>query len=189
MIFINESELFQELMRNLQHYHPSENFDIVKKAYELASEAHKNQFRKSGEPYIIHPLSVAIILSSLELDLESIAAGILHDIIEDTDYTYDDIKKMFGWEIADIVDGVTKLDKIKYVSQEELQAENYRKMFMAMAKDIRVVLIKIADRLHNMRTLAYMSPEKQKVKQAIKIYFSFESLLKKIFESFFIISH
>lgn len=172
MIFINEFELYQELIKNLMRYHPEQNFDIVKKAYELASSAHKNQFRKSGEPYIIHPLSVAIILSSLELDLESIAAGILHDIIEDTHYSYDDIKNIFGQEIADIVDGVTKLDKIKYVSQEELQAENYRKMFLAMAKDIRVVLIKIADRLHNMRTLSYMKPEKQKQKaqETLDIY-------------------
>ena len=172
MVSINESELYQELIKNLMRYHPAENFDIVKKAYDLASSAHKNQFRKSGEPYIIHPLSVAIILSSLELDLESIAAGVLHDIIEDTDYTYEDIKNMFGSEIADIVDGVTKLDKIKYVSQEELQAENYRKMFLAMAKDIRVVLIKIADRLHNMRTLSYMNLDKQKEKaqETLDIY-------------------
>lgn len=172
MIFINESELYQELMKNLERYHPSENFDVIEKAYKIASDAHKNQFRKSGEPYIIHPLSVAIILSNLELDLESIAAGILHDIIEDTDYTYDDIKNIFGQEIADLVDGVTKLDKIEYVSKEELQAENYRKMFMAMAKDIRVVLIKIADRLHNMRTLIYVRPEKQKriAQETLDIY-------------------
>ena len=172
MIYIDETGLYQELITNLKHYHPGENFDIVQKAYEISSYAHKNQFRKSGEPYIIHPLCVAIILSSLNLDLESIAAGILHDIIEDTEYTYGDIKNIFGTEIADIVDGVTKLDKIQYVSREELQAENYRKLFMAMAKDIRVVLIKIADRLHNMRTLNYMSEEKQKEKaqETLDIY-------------------
>lgn len=169
---MSEQQLFQELIRNLQKYHPSENFDIVNKAYEIASSAHKNQLRKSGQPYIVHPLSVAIILSSMESDLESIAAGILHDIIEDTVYTYNDIEKLFGREIADIVDGVTKLDKIKYTSHEELQAENYRKMFLAMAKDIRVVLIKIADRLHNMQTLCYMSAEKQKEKaqETLDIY-------------------
>lgn len=165
-------DLFDKLITNVKRYHPSDNLVVIQKAYELAVSAHQNQFRKSGEPYIIHPLSVAIILSELELDKESIVGGLLHDVIEDTNYTYEDITELFGKEVADIVDGVTKLDRIQYTSREEVQAENYRKMFMAMAKDIRVVLIKIADRLHNMQTLEHMTEAKQKEKaqETLDIY-------------------
>ncbi len=167
-----DKKLYEKLIEKIKKYHPSKNFDIVEKAYNLAKEAHGDQKRKSGEPYIIHPLSVAYILASLELDLESIVAGILHDVIEDTKYSYDDLKEIFSEEIAIIVDGVTKLEKFTYSSKEELQAENYRKMFLAMAKDIRVILIKVADRLHNMRTLQYMREEKQKeiAQETIDIY-------------------
>ncbi|MDE6181937.1 MAG: bifunctional (p)ppGpp synthetase/guanosine-3',5'-bis(diphosphate) 3'-pyrophosphohydrolase, partial [Eubacteriales bacterium] len=167
-----DKKLYENLMKKIREYHPAKNFDIVEKAYKLAKEAHGDQKRKSGEPYIIHPLSVAYILADLELDLESIVAGILHDVIEDTKYSYDDLKEMFSEEIAIIVDGVTKLEKFTYSSKEELQAENYRKMFLAMAKDIRVILIKVADRLHNMRTLQYMREEKQKeiAQETIDIY-------------------
>ena len=145
-------------------------FDIsmIEKAYKVASEAHKNQFRKSGEPYIIHPLNVAIILADLKLDKETIVAGILHDVVEDTVMTEDDLRREFGDDVALLVDGVTKLEKIPLsVNGEqsdaklEMQAENLRKMFLAMAKDIRVIMIKLADRLHNMRTLKYQSKEAQ----------------------------
>lgn len=167
-----EKKAYEKLIKKIREYHPSKNFEIVEKAYNLAKEAHSHQKRKSGEPYIIHPLSVAYILADLELDLESIVAGILHDVIEDTKYSYDDLKEIFSEEIAIIVDGVTKLDKFTYSSKEELQAENYRKMFLAMAKDIRVILIKVADRLHNMRTLQYMREEKQKeiAQETLDIY-------------------
>ena len=167
-----EDQLYQELVERIKTYHPAKDFDMLEKAYHLAREAHKDQKRKSGEPYIIHPLKVAYILAELELDMESIVAGILHDTIEDTAYTYEDISHIFSEEIASLVDGVTKLGKLSYSTKEEIQAENYRKMFLAMAKDIRVILIKLADRLHNMRTLNYMTPEKQqeKAQETLDIY-------------------
>lgn len=165
-------QLYNELIELLNSYHPSNDYSMVEKAYNLAREAHGEQLRKSGEPYIIHPLCVAKILAELELDIESIVAGILHDVVEDTKYSLDDIAKMFNPDVALLVDGVTKLEKIEYSSKEEMQAENYRKMFLSMAKDIRVILIKVADRLHNMRTLKYMTPEKQKEKaqETLDIY-------------------
>lgn len=167
-----EEQLYQELIEKIKTYHPSNDYSLVEKAYKLAVDAHKDQKRKSGEPYIIHPLKVAYILAELELDMETIVAGILHDIIEDTEYSYEDISNLFSEEIAALVDGVTKLGKLSYSTKEEAQAENYRKMFLAMAKDIRVILIKLADRLHNMRTLNYMTPEKQreKAQETLDIY-------------------
>ena len=163
--FDTPEEIYDKLIERIRKYHPSDDITIIEKAYRVAREAHKEQRRKSGEPYIIHPLCVALILADLELDKESIAGGLLHDVIEDTDVTYDDLKEEFGPEIALIVDGVTKLGRLSYSSDKiELQAENLKKMFLAMAKDIRVILIKLADRLHNMRTLQYMTPEKQKEK-------------------------
>ena len=133
-----EEQLYQELIEKMKTYHPTKDFDMVEKAYRLAVDAHKDQKRKSGEPYIIHPLKVAYILAELELDRETIIAGILHDVIEDTVYSYEDISRLFSEEIAILVDGVTKLGKLSYSTKEEIQAENYRKMFLAMAKDIRV---------------------------------------------------
>ena len=155
-------DLYRELKKRVLLYHPSDDMTMIEKAYKTASEAHRDQFRKSGEPYIIHPLCVGIILADLEMDKETIAAGILHDVVEDTDATVDDIRQEFGDDVAALVDGVTKLGQVDYkVEKVEIQAENLRKMFLAMAKDIRVIIIKLADRLHNMRTLEYMRPEKQ----------------------------
>ncbi len=155
-------ELYQELISRVRKYHPSDDISLIEKAYNLASMAHKNQLRKSGEPYIIHPLSVAIILAELQLDKETIVSGILHDVVEDTIITDEQLRIQFGNYVALIVDGVTKLEKITYNGDKlEYQAENLRKMFIAMAKDIRVIMVKLADRLHNMRTLQYQPPERQ----------------------------
>ena len=163
--FTSPDELYQELIRSVLKYHPSTDISMIEKAYQVASKAHEGQVRKSGEPYIIHPICVAIILADLELDKESIVAGLLHDVVEDTPMTTEDLAKLFGDEVALLVDGVTKLGQLSYSADKvEEQAENLRKMFLAMAKDIRVILIKLADRLHNMRTLKYMKPEKQKEK-------------------------
>ncbi|MCR5429926.1 MAG: bifunctional (p)ppGpp synthetase/guanosine-3',5'-bis(diphosphate) 3'-pyrophosphohydrolase [Eubacterium sp.] len=166
-------ELYARLIDKIKQYHPSSDLEIIDKAYDFAYKAHGDQKRRSGEPYIIHPLHTALILADLELDKESIMAALLHDVMEDTNVTREDMVSAFGEEVTDLVDGVTKLTKLDYdVDKVEKQAENLRKMFLAMAKDIRVILIKLADRLHNMRTLMYMSPESQKEKsrETIDIY-------------------
>ena len=171
--FTSPEVLYEDLVRSIRKYHPSDDLTMIERAYRIAKEAHKEQKRKSGEPYIIHPLCVAIILADLELDKETIAAGILHDIVEDTEMTEEELTAQFGQEVALLVDGVTKLTQLSWSADKvEMQAENLRKMFLAMAKDIRVILIKLADRLHNMRTLQYMKPEKQKEKarETIEIY-------------------
>ena len=171
--FTSPEVLYDELISSVKKYHPSTDISMIEKAYEVAREAHKDQKRKSGEPYIIHPLCVAIILADLELDKETIVAGLLHDSVEDTWMTCEELAKAFGAEVALLVDGVTKLGQLSYSSDKvEQQAENLRKMFLAMAKDIRVILIKLADRLHNMRTLQYMRPEKQqeKARETMDIY-------------------
>ena len=166
-------KLYQALIARVTKYHPSADISLIEKAYKIASEAHKEQFRKSGEPYIIHPLWVGIILADLEMDKETIVAGMLHDVVEDTVMTLDDITREFGSEVALLVDGVTKLGQLSYSKDKlEVQAENLRKMFLAMAKDIRVIIIKLADRLHNMRTLEFMTPAKQqeKARETMDIY-------------------
>lgn len=178
--FLPPETLYQDLIQRVRRYHPSDDLSLIEKAYALAAKAHAQQKRKSGEPYIIHPLYVAIILADLEMDQETIAAGLLHDVVEDTIYTKEDLEREFGSDVANLVDGVTKLQKIKlsgdYATkteqQQEMQAENLRKMFLAMVKDIRVILIKLADRLHNMRTLQHQPPEKQKriAQETLDIY-------------------
>lgn len=168
----NDAVNIEEFFDRVNKYLTEDQVDFVRKAYELAAEAHAVQRRKSGEPYIIHPIGVASILAQLQMDDKTLAAAFLHDVVEDTDYTLDDIKERFGVVVANLVDGVTKLGKIEYISKEDRQIENYRKMFLAMARDIRVVLIKLADRLHNMRTMKYMPVHKQQSisRETLEIY-------------------
>lgn len=178
--FQSPQQLYRDLILRVHKYHPSDDITLIEKAYHLAERAHKDQVRKSGEPYIIHPLCVAIILADLEMDKETIAAGLLHDVIEDTIMTEDEIKEQFGSDVALLVDGVTKLEQLQFSNESgdkaldrfEMQAENLRKMFLAMARDIRVIIIKLADRLHNMRTLKYKSLESQQriAKETMEIY-------------------
>ncbi|WP_040211503.1 RelA/SpoT family protein [Clostridium polynesiense] len=164
--------MIQKLMEIIDNNDYEVDKNLIVKAFNLAEDAHKTQKRESGEPYIMHPLEVSCILAEMGMDSNTIAAGLLHDVIEDTNYSYEEIKKEFNEEVANLVDGVTKLGKIKYKTKEEQQADNVRKMLLAMAKDIRVIIIKLADRLHNMRTLKFMPPEKQKEKskETLDIY-------------------
>ena len=163
--FTAPEELYAKLIEMIRKYHPSDDISMIEKAYHIAYKAHDGQLRKSGEPYIIHPICVCLILAELELDKETIVAGMLHDVVEDTVMTSEEIAAEFGDEVALLVDGVTKLTQLNYVADKvEMQAENLRKMFLAMAKDIRVILIKLADRLHNQRTMQYQTPLKQKEK-------------------------
>ena len=167
-----EPVTIENILDAVKSYSPKADLDLIRRAYELARKAHAGQTRVSGEAYIIHPLHVAQILTQLHLDDATISAALLHDVVEDTIYTNDQMKEMFGDEVAMLIDGVTKLGRLQYKSKEEAQLESYRKMFLAMAKDIRVIMIKLADRLHNMRTLKYMREDKQKriARETIEIY-------------------
>ncbi len=170
---IDETDaLVDKIIESVKGYSPSANTDMIYIAYRLAKSAHKHQFRRSGAPYIEHPVQIAYIASQLSMDATTISACLLHDVVEDTPYTYDDIKTLFGETTAELVDGVTKLKQIKYNSREEQQVENLRKMFFAMSKDIRVIIIKLIDRLHNMRTLSFMPPKKQLLisKETLDVY-------------------
>ncbi len=162
----------QEFLDKILNINPKYNTEMIEKAFDIASAKHEGQLRKSGEPYIIHPIQVALILAEMGMDEHTIVGGLLHDVIEDTDYSPEDLVRDFNNEILVLVDGVTKLGSIKYESKEEIQAENFRKMFLAMSKDIRVLIIKLADRLHNMRTMEYMKPEKiqEKCAETLEIY-------------------
>ena len=142
-----------EFTRHLGHYLPQPDVALVERAFEFSESAHRGQYRKSGEPYITHPLAVASILSQWRIDAQGLAAALLHDVMEDTSVTKNEIETTFGRPVADMVDGVSKLDQIQFDSREDMQAESFRKMLLAMARDVRVILIKLADRLHNMRTL------------------------------------
>src|SRR5499427_10406907 len=161
-----------QILSELAGYHPSADLPLVRRAYQFAAQAHDGQTRKSGDPYVTHPLSVAQVIAELKLDVASVCAGLLHDCVEDTTATVEQLGEQFGKEIAYLVDGVTKLGKLPYSTREEQQAENFRKMLLAMARDIRVILVKLCDRLDNMRTLDHMPPEKQEriARETMDIY-------------------
>lgn len=164
--------LFEPLERIIRGYLPEEKIELVRRAFVIARDAHEGQTRSSGEPYITHPVAVACIIAEMKLDHEAVMAALLHDVIEDTPYTEEQLANEFGSSVADIVQGVSKLDKLKFRTRQEAQVENFRKMILAMTKDIRVVLIKLADRTHNMRTLGSLRPDKRRriAKETLEIY-------------------
>ncbi|HHT93580.1 MAG TPA: bifunctional (p)ppGpp synthetase/guanosine-3',5'-bis(diphosphate) 3'-pyrophosphohydrolase, partial [Clostridiaceae bacterium] len=169
---MNDNAKLEQLINMILSYNPGADIALLEKAHAFATERHAAQKRKSGEAFIVHPESVAIMLAEMEMDLPTIIAGMLHDVIEDTSTTFEEVESEFGHEIAYLVDGVTKLKRIPTTTKEELQAENLRKMFLKMADDIRVILIKLVDRLHNMRTLQYLNTDSQitKARETLEIY-------------------
>ena len=171
-----------DIISRMKSNNKNSNSELIMKAYNFANNNHKGQLRKSGEPYIIHPLQVAYTLATLDLDDETICAALLHDVVEDTNVTIQDLAKEFNESIAEMVDGVTKLGKLDYSSEKEQQVEDYRKMFLAMGKDIRVILIKLADRLHNMRTLKYLKRERQiaNAKETLDLYAPIEMGIRRL---------
>src|SRR6185312_16175148 len=166
------AEKFARLLDTVRRNRPSDDVNIIRQAWEFCLEHHKGQLRASGEPYVLHPLEVALVLAEMKLDATAIAAGLLHDAVEDTSVTTREISEAFGEQVAHIVDGVTKIEKIQFANREDRQAENVRKMLLAMVSDVRVVLIKLADRLHNMRTLEHLPPERQQAiaRETLDIY-------------------
>lgn len=170
--FLDPLCLFESLHILIQNYLPQDQIKLLQQAFFVANEAHKGQIRSSGEPYITHPVAVACILAEMQLDYKTLIAALLHDVIEDTSATYQDMKDLFGKNIAALVDGVSKLDKFKFRDKKEAQAENFKKMLMAMIQDIRVVFIKLADRMHNMRTISTLRPDKQRriARETLDIY-------------------
>ena len=162
----------EQLINQVELYHPEADSELIRRAYTFSAKAHEGQIRQSGEPYLLHPLAVAGILTFLKLDVPAIVAGLLHDTLEDTVATHSELGKYFGNEVAQLVDGVTKIGQIPFKSNEEKQAENFRKMVLSMANDIRVVFIKLADRLHNMETLEHLKESKQKqiAQETLEIY-------------------
>ena len=182
MADVKNKEL-KDIIQEMKSHNKKTDVKLITKAYNYAKAHHGDQKRLSGEEYIIHPVQVAYILSELGLDNATICAALMHDLIEDTDVTEEDIKQEFSEEIAEMVNGVTKLGKINYVSREEEQVENYRKMFLAMGKDIRVILIKLADRLHNMRTLKYLKRDRQiaNAKETLELYAPLANRLRTLF--------
>src|ERR1051326_3100881 len=163
---------FEDILEKVERYHKGDDLDLLRRAYLFSAMVHKGQVRKSGEPYLAHPMEVANILAEMRLDIGCIVTGFLHDVVEDTTATVEEIEQRFGKEIAHLVDGLTKISQIGYASREESQAETVRKMLLAMVDDIRVVIVKLADRLHNMRTLDYLPAEKRKRKseETLDIY-------------------
>src|SRR5690348_12235807 len=161
-----------DLIHRVHAYHPTADVELIQRAYDFSHRAHQGQLRKSGDPYFVHPASVAGIITELRLDTASVCAGLLHDVVEDTLLSLGEVEKEFGGEIASLVDGVTKLSKINFTSKEDRQAENFRKMVVAMARDIRVLLVKLCDRVDNMRTLQHMKPEAQEriARETMEIY-------------------
>src|SRR6187397_2842129 len=168
----HQNDLVNELIASVEAYNPGVDKELIRRAFDEAERAHRGQVRRSGEPFINQPLGVALICAQLHLDEQTIAAALLHDVIEDTETDLDELRAAFGPDIAQLVEGVTKLTRISFQSREQAEAENYRKMIVAMAQDVRVILIKLADRLHNMRTIEYLGKQKQvqKAKETLEVY-------------------
>src|SRR5256712_482608 len=162
----------EDILAKLEKHHPGDNFDMIRRAYIFSAKEHKGQVRASGEPYLMHPLEVANILAEMKMDATTVSVGLLHDVVEDTLVSLDDVEELFGSDVAHIVDGVTKISQIQFTSKEAKQAENFRKMLLAMTDDIRVIMVKFADRLHNMRTLAYLPADRRQAiaRETMEIY-------------------
>src|SRR3954467_14509839 len=162
----------EDILAKVEKHHPGDNLDLIRRAYIFSAKEHKGQVRASGEPYLTHPIEVSNILAEMKMDAVTVSVGLLHDVVEDTLVSLEDVESMFGPEVAHIVDGVTKISQIQFTSKEEKQAENFRKMLLAMTDDIRVIMVKFADRLHNMRTLAYLKADRREAiaRETMDIY-------------------